>query len=325
MINNHKLAIKLVASPVGHQQRGFLSLPNDNIVKTIGVATLLCLVCSIIVAVSATALKPKQIENKLLDKKTNILLVAGLTDDSKSVDERFAKIESIVIDMNSGAVQQDIDGNAYDQRKASRDPERSMVLPREQDVAVIKRRANLANVYLFKENDELKKIILPIKGYGLWSTMYGFLALESDAKTVSGITFYEHGETPGLGGEIENKKWQDSWQGKQAIDADGQVALEVIKGSVTDATPDAESKVDGLAGATLTSKGVSNTIAFWLGDNGFGPYLKTLGQQDAGSTADTVVALDAEAPVEQAENTQVDQSEESNGQSTSEPSSDGTL
>lgn len=325
MINNHKTAFKLVASPVGRQQRGFLSLPNDNIVKTIGVATLLCLVCSIIVAVSATVLKPKQVENKLIDKKTNILLVAGLTDGSKSVDERFAKIESIVIDMNSGMVQQDMDGNAYDQRKASRDPERSTVLPREQDVAVIKRRANLANVYLFKEEDRLKKIILPIKGYGLWSTMYGFIALESDAKTVSGITFYEHGETPGLGGEIENKKWQAGWQGKQVVDESGEVALEVIKGSITDATSDPEYKVDGLAGATLTSKGVSNTIAFWLGANGFGPYLATLRQQGSEATKQDDTAMETEATLEETVNTLIDQDESIVDQSTSEPDSDGIL
>ncbi len=234
----------------GQYQRGFLNLPNDNIYKTIIVATLLCLVCSVIVALSATLLKPKQVENKLLDKKTNILTVAGLTDTSKSVEERFSQIESIVVDLESGAVQEGMDGNAYDQRKASRDPAQSVVLDKSQDIAVIKRRANLANVYLLKDGDALQKIILPIKGYGLWSTMHGFIALESDAQTVSGITFYEHGETPGLGGEIENKKWQQSWQGKRVLDENGQVALEVIKGGVTEATPDPQYKVDGLAGAT---------------------------------------------------------------------------
>lgn len=262
--------------PLAHSQKGFLSLPNDNIYKTIGVATLLCLVCSVIVALSATLLKPMQIENKLLDKKTNILTVAGLTDSSKTVDERFSQIESIVVDLDSGAVQAGMDGNAYDQRKASRDPARSAVLDKSQDIAVIKRRANLANVYLLREGEALQKIILPIKGYGLWSTMHGFIALESDAETVSGITFYEHGETPGLGGEIENKKWQQSWQGKRLVDENGEVALEVIKGAVSEATPDAQYKVDGLAGATLTSNGVSNLIEFWMGENGFGPYLATL-------------------------------------------------
>ncbi len=265
------------------KQGGFLSLPNDNVVKTIAVATTLCLVCSIVVALTATLLKPRQIENKLLDKKVNILEVAGITDESIPVDERFSRIESIVVDLATGEVQEGIDGNDYDQRKASKEAGASTVLSKDQDIAVIKRRADLANVYLLKDGEELQKVILPIKGYGLWSTMYGFIALESDITTVSGITFYEHGETPGLGGEIENEKWTQSWQGKQVFDESGDVALEVIKGGVTEATPNPEYKIDGLAGATLTSNGVSNTIEFWLGDDAFGPYLKKLKQESSGS------------------------------------------
>lgn len=275
-----------------NRQRGFLSLPNDNVVKTIGVATLLCLVCSVIVAVAATVLKPKQIENKLLDKKTNILRVAGLTDASKSVDERFSQIETVVVDLAKGEVTDQIDPLTYDQRKASKDPEMSTVLSKDQDLAVIKRRADYANVYLLKNEQGLQKIILPIKGYGLWSTMYGFIALEADANTVSGITFYEHGETPGLGGEIENPRWQASWQGKELLDDNGQVALSVIKGSVGESTPNPENKIDGLAGATLTSNGVSNTIAFWMGEDGFGPYLERL-RQSSGASTNAAASADA--------------------------------
>ena len=266
------------------RQAGFLSLPNDNVVKTIGVATLLCLVCSIIVAVSATALKPKQVENKLLDKKTNILRVAGLNDSSKTVEERFSQIKTIAVNLNTGQVTDKVDPLTYDQRKASKDPAMSTTLSKAQDIAVIKTRADFASVYLLQDGDDIQKIILPIKGYGLWSTLYGFIALEGDATTVSGITFYEHGETPGLGGEIENPKWQASWQGKEVLGENGTVALEVIKGAVGDATPKPEHKIDGLAGATLTSNGVSNMIAFWLGKDGFGPYLDQL-RQASGSTA----------------------------------------
>ena len=266
------------------RQKGFLSLPNDNIVKIIGVALSLCLVCSVIVAVTATVLKPKQVENKLLDKKTNILLVAGLDDASVPVDQRFAQIESKVIDLATGEPTDQLDPATFDQRKASKDPALNTVLSKQQDIAVIKTRSNFANVYLLKEAGELKKVILPIKGYGLWSTMYGFIALEGDASTVSGITFYEHGETPGLGGEIENLKWQQSWQGKQVFDTQGDVSLQVIKGMVTAATSDAQYKIDGLAGATLTSNGVSNLVKFWMGDDGFGPYLERLRTQMAASS-----------------------------------------
>ena len=256
-------------------QEGFLNLPNDNIVKTIAVAISLCLVCSIIVSTAAVKLKPTQVANQLLDKKRNILTVAGIEDDSKTVDELFDQIETIVVDLATGELASDFDPATFDQERASKEAETRMALSSEQDIAKIGARSKYANVYLVSEQGKVSKIILPVKGYGLWSTMYGFLALESDAETVAGITFYDHGETPGLGGEIENPGWQTSWQGKRLASASGQ-QLSVIKGVVNENTPDAESKIDGLAGATLTSNGVTNLIRFWTGEHGFGPYLNRL-------------------------------------------------
>lgn len=255
------------------RQGGFFHLPNDNIVKTIGVAALLCLLCSIIVSGAATMLKPKQVENKLLDKKSNILVVAGIADPSKSVDELFQQIESRVVDLRSGEYTEEVDAGTFDQRKASKDKEFRIDLSKEEDIASIGGISKYANVYLLREGDKVSKIILPIKGYGLWSTLYGFIALESDARTVSSITFYEHLETPGLGGEIDNKRWQASWDGKKITDDKGQPTLRLIKGGVSASTPDAEYKVDGLAGATLTSNGVTNLVQFWMGEKAFGPYL----------------------------------------------------
>ena len=258
------------------RQTGFLNLPNDNFVKTIGVATLLCLVCSIVVSGAATILKPTQTANKLLDKKRNILAVAGIADDAKSVDELFQQIETRVVDMQTGEFTDEVDAKTFDQRKASKDPAYRVDLDGDQDIAQIGGRSKYANVYLLNKNNQLDKIILPIKGYGLWSTMYGFISLEKDANTVSSITFYEHGETPGLGGEIENSKWQASWKGKKIVDAQGLPVLQLIKGQVDLRASDAVHKIDGLAGATLTSNGVSNLIQFWMGKNGFGPYLQNV-------------------------------------------------
>lgn len=254
-------------------QAGFFNLPNDNIVKTIAVATLLCLVCSVVVSGAAILLKPKQVANKLVDKKKNILTVAGITGGG-TVDELFQQIETRVVDMQTGEFTSEVDPQTFDQRKSSKDPVYRVELSSEQDIANIRGRSKFANVYLVNKEGSVDKIILPIKGYGLWSTMYGFIALEKDATTVSSITFYEHGETPGLGGEIENKKWQASWKGKQIADAAGNTVLTLIKGAVSDATSDSEYKIDGLAGATLTSNGVTNLVQFWMGKDGFGPYLE---------------------------------------------------
>ena len=266
------------------KQAGFFHLPNDHIVKTIGVATLLCLVCSIIVSGAATLLKPTQVANALLDKKNNILAVSGISLEGKTVDQAFEQIDSLVIDIATGEVTDAVDAATFDQRKASKDAEFRVELSDDQDIAQIGGLSKYANVYLVKNQGAIDKIILPVKGYGLWGTMYGFIALEGDANTVSGITFYEHKETPGLGGEIENKKWQSSWVGKKVNDASGEPILQLIKGTVVAGTPQADYKIDGLAGATLTSNGVTNLVQFWLGENGFGPYLdKVRAQQNQAS------------------------------------------
>ncbi len=258
---------------IDRYQRGFLNLPNDNMVKTLAVAILLCLVCSILVSTSATLLKPAQVANKLLDKKKNILAVSGLTGEG-SIDELFVGIETKVVDMATGDYTDQVNTLTFDQRRAANDPLYRVDLSKEQDVAQIGGRSKYASVYLVKQGEQVEKYILPIKGYGLWSTLYGFIALESDAKTVSGITFYEHKETPGLGGEVDNPRWQASWKGKQVTNAQGETVLQVVKGQVDMASANAAYHIDGLAGATLTSNGVTNMIRFWLGENGFGPYLE---------------------------------------------------
>lgn len=254
----------------------YLDMPNDSQQKTIAVALALCLVCSILVSAAAVALKPRQEANKAADKKENILKIAGMMEEGKSVDELFKRIEPRVVDLTTGAFADDVDAATYDQRKASKTPGMSKVLGKDEDIASIKRRADKATVYLVRENEQIKTIILPVHGYGLWSTMYGFVALEGDAQTVKGFGFYEQAETPGLGGEVDNPLWKAKWPGKKVYDENGEVAIEVLKGAVNDAMPKIEHKVDGLAGATLTSRGVTNLMKYWLGDNGFAPFLNSL-------------------------------------------------
>jgi len=262
-----------------NKKRGFfgsiLSLPNDSPKKTIFVAFLLCLVCSILVSTAAVGLKSKQIANKELDIKKNILTITGLLPEDGNIEAAFEQFEVKVVDLETGNYA-DIDPATFDQRKASSDPQQSIALTAEQDIANIGRRAKLATIYLLKEGDNVKQVILPIHGYGLWSTLYGFIAFENDFNTIKGLQFYAHAETPGLGGEIDNPKWRKQWQGKKAFDADGNLKIEVIRGHVDFKMADAEHKVDGLSGATLTAKGVSNLVNYWLGDHGFGPYLANM-------------------------------------------------
>lgn len=256
---------------------GFLSLPNDNPKKTLFVAVMLCLVCSILVSTAAVSLKPLQTSNKKTDIKQNILAVTGLSAQDGNVDELFSQFDVRLVDLDSGQyAETDIDPVSYDQRKASADPQMSVKLTSDQNIAGIGSRAKLAPVYLLTEGDTVKQVVIPVHGYGLWSTLYGFLSLDGDFNTINGLRFYEHAETPGLGGEVDNPKWRAQWEGKKVFDDNGNVKVRVIRGHVGAETADAEHKVDGLSGATLTSNGVTNLLQYWLGDHGFGPYLKNM-------------------------------------------------
>lgn len=242
---------------------------NDSIKKTLFVVIALSLVCSIIVSTAAVVLKPKQEANAVLDKQTKILEVAGI-ELAGDIPALYAdNIEPRLVDLATGDF---VEGDAaeYNQRKAAKDPAQSIKLPADDDIAKIIRRANTATVYLVKDGTETSKVIIPIHGNGLWSMMYAFVAVETDGNTVAGITYYEQGETPGLGGEVENPTWRDQFVGKKLFDENHKPAIKVVKGG---APQGSEHGVDGLSGATLTSVGVQHTFDFWLGEMGFGPFL----------------------------------------------------
>lgn len=249
---------------------------NDTIKKTVTVTLILCVVCSIIVSAASVSLKPLQEANKQIDFNRNILQAAGIYEEGTSVSEQFKQVETKVIDLRTGKFTDDVAPDTYEQREAAKDPKMSEALTKAEDIAGIKRREFYAEVYLVSDGDSLSKLILPIRGYGLWSTLYGFIALDSDLKTVVGIGYYEHGETPGLGGEVDNPAWKSLWPGKKLYDESGDLALNVIKGQVSAGTPNAEHTVDGLSGATLTTNGVDNMIQYWLGEQGYAGFLENL-------------------------------------------------
>lgn len=254
---------------------------NDSTSKTIIVAFALCIVCSVIVSTAAVVLKPAQEVNKVLDKKRNILAAAGMLQDGVGVEEQFAQIKTRLVDLRTGRYTDDVDYETYDHLKAAKDSSLSQELSDAEDQAKISRRENYAPVYLVEgEGGAIEKIILPVRGYGLWSTLYGFIALESDANTIAGLGFYEHGETPGLGGEVDNPRWKALWPGKKVY-RNGEPAIELIKGAVNPENESADWQIDGLAGATLTARGVTNLVQFWLGEAGFASYLDNVKSGEA--------------------------------------------
>ncbi|MBE0362863.1 Na+-transporting NADH:ubiquinone oxidoreductase subunit C [Pseudoalteromonas ulvae UL12] len=244
-----------------------MSSNNESIGKTLGVVVALCLVCAIFVSFASVQLRPFQDENKAKDIQRNILAAAGFSDvtDVKAVFEK--NIEARVVNMKTGEFV-DTDPNSFDFEKSKFDAKRSIKLDKETDTAGIQRMTTESPVYFAKNaQGAVESIILPVQGYGLWGVMFGFIALEPDTKTIKSINFYKHFETPGLGGEIQNAKWVSTWEGKQ-------LPVDIVKANAAGNVH----KVDGLSGATLTSKGVDNTFKFWTGENGFGPFLAKVRQ-----------------------------------------------
>lgn len=246
-----------------------MSSNNESIPKTVTVALFLCLFCSVVVSAAAVILRPAQAVNEQANMQTNILQAAGLYDPQQTVEDQFEIVSTRLVNLETGEFVEGMDVERYNQRKASKDPSMNRVLSGEEDIALIKRQAKIAKVYLIESGDQIEKIILPIHGYGLWSTLYGFMALEGDGNTVAGLGFYEHAETPGLGGEVDNPNWKAQWPGKQVYDED-KVALRLVKGG---ADRSDSYGVDGLSGATITSRGVDNLLKFWMSDAGFKPFL----------------------------------------------------
>lgn len=257
----------------------------ETVSRTVVVALALCIVCSVIVSTAAVVLKPAQIINRNLDMKTNILAAAGMLEAGASADdieEQFQRFDVKLVNLESGEYvdPQSIglkDAMSYDQYRAAADPEMSEDIPASEDKAGIKRQADIAKVFVLQDKGELKRVVLPIHGYGLWSTLYGFVSLEGDANTIEGLGFYAHAETPGLGGEVDNPKWKSQWVGKKLYGKDmSDPEIQLVKGGVDPSSPDAEHKVDALSGATLTSRGVQQLVNFWMSERGFAPYLNKL-------------------------------------------------
>ena len=258
----------------------------ESIGQVLRVALAVCIVCSVVVSAAAVMLRPAQESNRAIDRQRNMLVAAGLLPAGAGREEVLAaaaRVQPRLADLLTGRFAvpgpgvPDVSG--YEPLQAARDPARSDALDAEQDIAGIRRRERYAVVYIVEREGQLERIILPVRGYGLWSTLHGFLALEGDGNTVAGLGFYAHGETPGLGGEVDNPRWKARWHGKQVYHPGGyghDVALEVLKGLAPVAGPDARHQVDGLSGATLTSRGVSRMLEYWLGREGFGPFLVNL-------------------------------------------------
>ncbi len=256
---------------------------SDSFKKTLLVAFSICFIASILVSSAAVGLKPLQESNKKNDLLKNILTVGGLYKEGEDINKVYEKnIIPEIIELKTGNVlpkdkyDKILNTENFDIIKVAKSSKWGTEISEEKDLARIKKMPKYMIVYKVMKNNKVEKYILPIYGKGLWSTMFAFISLGKDLHTIEGLSFYEQGETPGLGGEVENPKWKKIWIGKQAFDEKGILKIRVIKRKVDKNSPEAKYEVDGLSGATLTTRGVNNLVRFWLGDNGYGTYIKKL-------------------------------------------------
>ena len=324
----------------------------DSILGTVTVAVVLCLVCSVLVAGAAVALRPIKERNERLNRQRNVLVAAGVLEPSpqvrddleaelnitaaaemsqQQVDEFFKqRVRPILVDLDSGeaypadAETEDRFGSRRpetisdldeDVGEAASDTEDALEIPSDKDIAGIGTREKYAIVYeiLDKDGRNVERRVFPIRGKGLWSTMRGYVGVrqEDDPNelTIIGLKFYEQKETPGLGGEVDNDVWRKKWIGKQIYDldktAEGEGYSGYVVGAMTSktATQNEAFAVDAIAGATVTSVGVTNTFRFWFGPLGFGKYLwKNAGVTDpaARNQPDVIESTDPDKPADPA-------------------------
>ena len=264
--------------------------PKDSIANTLIVSLTLCIVCSLRVSGAAVALKPRQEKNKALDRQKNIVAAAGLGDpkamSTKELEDLFQKrVKRVLVDLDSGEVVADAD-EAYDPRKAAKNDKLNEPIESQFDIGLAKREKQTWVYQVLDDKGQVEQVVLPIYGMGLWSTLYGYVAVGHDIRTIKGLTYYEHGETPGLGGEVENPSWKAKWVGKQIWEEGAPREDENLMVGVAKGAPIAEKAdymVDGLSGATITSRGVDSMLKYWFSDDGFGPYLRSLAPKTEGA------------------------------------------
>jgi len=244
--------------------------PIHALLLVLGVAV----VCALLVSTSAVTLRPHYAANLEAHRLAQLGSILGALSE-RGYEVSAQEVESRVVELAGGAYSEKLDPSTFDARTAAVDPGNSIAIPADRDVAHIKRRAKHATVYLARDGSgNVDLLILPVRGSGYQSSLYGFLALEGDASTVVALKFYEQGDTPGMGARIQDPSWEALWPGKQVYDDTGTVRIGVARGKVSPGSVDAEHMVDGISGATRTSRGVHGLLRFWLGDFGFGPYLE---------------------------------------------------
>lgn len=220
---------------------------------SIGFILIITALFGLLLALAASALRERQQFNEEVNVKRNILMAVGVLDrdremELEEIDAMYQEsVQSFAVDPE-GTIVEGVSGESLDLEVVLQDPDTSQ---------------HRYPVFVATDAGGSTVYAIPVFGKGLWSTLYGYLALEADLETVRGMTFYAHGETPGLGAEIEQAWFQDNFVGKKIYDAGALRTIQVVKGTVENRIQDPGERdyfVDGISGATITGRGVSNLL-----------------------------------------------------------------
>lgn len=259
-------------------------MKNESPRRAILVVLLTALVCSSFVSAAVVLLRPIQLNNQMLDRSRNIMQLTGLLPSDRVIEnneilELYKSLDLRLIDIDAAGYNGEIDPRTFSERTAQSDPDTSVAIPADQDRAMLGRRSRFAPVYLVWNEDGLERVILPVRGSGMWSMLYGYIALEPDLNTIAGMTFYEQNETPGLGDQVAHSHWLERWKGLRIYDSQGNLRFRVNEGTVVPGSSTAEFEVDALTGATVTGDAVTSLMHYWFGPHGYQPFILALREQ----------------------------------------------
>ncbi|MBF9033678.1 FMN-binding protein [Rhodobacterales bacterium HKCCE2091] len=247
--------------------RRILSLPNDSRAKTVFVAFAVSAICAVLVSGATVMLRPIQAANRAAEEQARIeALVRGVPGMSELLEETGGTLSTVVIDLGSGRASPDVTPETLETALA--DPGNWSAIEAGDDLAGLGQRPDVAQIYLLRDGERISLVLLPISGQGYNGRIDAILALRGDMNTIAGIAVTRHSETPGLGGRIEEAAWQASWPGTEVRDDEGTIRFTVARG-----TASSIHEVDGITGATRTSSAMTRIVRFWLGPEGYGPFL----------------------------------------------------
>lgn len=254
--------------------RRLLALPNESRTKTVAIAFIVAFVCAALVSGTTVVLRPIQEANCAAERQARLeAMMAELPGMEDVLESSGAdSLETLIVDLAAGAIAGEIDADAFDRAAFAADPQTSTELSAEDDIAGLGRRSDYQQIYLLREDGNLRLVLLPVSAAGYGGRIEALLALEGDLNTVAALSITGHSETPGLGARIAEPDWQALWPGKEIADEAGEIRLRVVRGGASSVF-----EIDGITGATRTGNAVSNMIAFWMGPLGYGPVLDALG------------------------------------------------